>query len=66
MKSEILLCSECFRDEGLKINSYHIGMANENSCPNCNSTSGKKLDKTLIDKLMYQFFVVGTFYRTDF
>ncbi len=66
MKKEILLCSECFKDEGLKINSYHIGVISEKPCPNCKSTIGKKLNRDLIDKLMHQFFVIGTIHKTEF
>lgn len=66
MNKEILLCSDCFDDEGLKINSYHIGIKDNNVCPNCNSINGKKLNVELIDKLLYQFFVIGTIHKTDF
>lgn len=66
MSEEILLCSDCFKDEGLKINAYHIGITDEKNCPNCNSVKGKKLNRTLIDKLSYQFFVIGTIHKTDF
>lgn len=29
MSEEILLCSDCFKDESLKINAYHIGVSDE-------------------------------------
>jgi len=66
MSEEILLCSDCFKDEGLKINAYHIGLTDEKNCPNCNSAKGRKLNRQLIDKLTYQFFVIGTIHKTDF
>lgn len=66
MNEEILLCSDCFKDEGLKVNSYHIGIKDDKNCPNCNSINGKKLNAELIDKLIYQFFVIGTIIKTDF
>lgn len=66
MLPEILLCSDCFHDEGLKLNSIEIGITDERTCPNCNSTLGSKLDVKLIDKLIHQFFVLGTFNKTEF
>jgi len=66
MTEKILLCSDCFKDEGLKINSYHIGLNKDTICPNCNSKNGKKLTEELVDKLLYQFFVIGTIHKTEF
>lgn len=58
--SDFLLCSNCFFDQGLKIDAFVIGVENDQSCPNCNSESGHKLTKDLVQKLCYRFFVRGT------
>ncbi len=63
---EILLCSNCFRDEGLKIDAYNIGIDNNDVCPKCKSTSGKKLTKRLVHTLCHRFFVRGTVHEFDY
>src|SRR5690606_6578760 len=61
-----LLCSDCFKDEGLKIDAYNIGIVNEDSCPNCKSIHGHKLNKALVHHLCYRFFVRGTIHKTEY
>ncbi|MDI1306538.1 MAG: RES family NAD+ phosphorylase [bacterium] len=60
---EILLCSNCFNDEGLKIDAYSIGIRNTKTCPNCKSEIGNKLTKDIVRQLCYRFFVRGTIER---
>lgn len=62
----ILLCSNCFRDEGLKIDAYQIGIDSDEKCPKCKSTSGHKLTKKLVENLCYRFFVRGTIQKCDY
>ena len=64
--TNILLCSDCFRDEGLKIDAYKIGIDNADKCPKCNSISGHKLTKRLVQDLCYRFFVRGTILKLDY
>lgn len=61
-----VLCSDCFRDEGLKINAFQIGEENDGVCINCHSTEGRKLTKDAVRTVCYQFFVVGTIQRFDY
>lgn len=61
-----LLCSDCFTDEGLRIDADKIGLKLSDSCPNCNSFEGKKLTKKLIERLAWLFFVSGTTIRCDY
>lgn len=61
-----LLCSNCFVDEGLRIDAFKYGLEQEGDCPNCNSLSGRKLTKELIEKLAWCFFVSGTTIRTEY
>lgn len=63
---EIVLCSECFNDQKLKLDASNIGFKKEISCPNCKSNTGKKLDKKLVGKLAYRFFVLGTIKITNY
>lgn len=62
----ILLCSNCFRDEGLKLDAIKIGIQKHQRCPNCNTEDGRKLTKALIHKLCYRFFVRGTIFKCNY
>lgn len=64
--NEVLLCSDCFQDEGLKIDAYTIGIANNTKCPNCKSENGHKLTKDLVQNLCYRFFVRGTIQKFEY
>lgn len=61
-----LLCSDCFKDEGLKIDAYKIGLELLEECPSCKSLDGKKLTQELIRGLAWRFFVSGTTIRCDY
>lgn len=61
-----LLCSDCFKDEGLKLDAYQIGISDNKICLNCNSSSGKKLSLDLIEELASRFFVQGTVFKSDY
>lgn len=66
MKKYYPLCSNCFKDEGLKLDSEKIGITIKRICPNCKSKEGKKLDFTLLETLAYHFFVKGTLLKTKY
>jgi hypothetical protein len=57
---DFLLCSKCFKDQGLKLDSEKFGFENTDKCPNCKSREGKKLNKNAIEELANSFFVQGT------
>ncbi|SMY34486.1 RES family NAD+ phosphorylase [Photobacterium andalusiense] len=63
---KILLCSNCFNDEGLSIDAYKIGNESQEDCPNCSTSGGRKLTKDLIKDLAWRFFVSGTTVRCDY
>jgi len=63
---EHLLCSSCFNDEGLRLDSIAIGIDDKIKCINCGREDGKKLTKSLIRHLCYRFFVRGTIERFEF
>lgn len=64
--SQALLCSECFADEGLRIDATKLGTEQHGKCPNCHSTDGRKLTKDLIESLAWHFFVGGTTVRCNY
>ena len=66
ISDNILLCSNCFKDEGLRLDSIKIGIDESTPCPNCKSLVGKKLTSSLIESLARRFFVTGTLYRCDY
>jgi len=66
LKIENFICSNCFKDEGLKLDAFKIGIYNHGKCKNCGSTVGKKLNADLVINLCYRFFVRGTIEKSDY
>lgn len=64
--STVLLCSDCFVDEGLRIDASKHGLDNEGECPKCCSLNGRKLTKAHVADLAWRFFVSGTTVRGDY
>lgn len=64
--TEIVLCSNCFNDQGLRLTAFNIGINKNGLCPQCKTENGRKLNKELVKKLAYSFFVRGTVHRTYF
>jgi hypothetical protein len=60
---EIVLCSDCFQDPGLRMDAEGFGVAVEGTCQVCRSDKGKKLDKECVAALVGSFFVWGTMLR---
>jgi hypothetical protein len=63
---KLLICSNCFNDEGLKLDTFQIGLKNDEACPNCGSNNGRKLTQALVRLLCYRFFVQGTIQRSEY
>lgn len=63
---QTLLCSDCFTDEGLRIDAFKLGIEQHGTCPNCQNSDGRKLTKKLIESLAWRFFVSGTTVRCDY
>lgn len=61
-----LICSECFKDEGLKIDARKIGAYNGKPCRNCNKKDGAKLTVKSIIHLAHRFFVKGTSWKVEY
>ncbi len=64
--SDFILCSNCFQDQGLKIDAEVIGQNDESACLNCNESTGQKLDKGNLLTLSQRFFVWGSLQRFDY
>lgn len=66
LTSKVLLCSNCFTDEGLRIDAAKHGLEQQGECPNCQSSDGQKLTRDHIKALAWRFFVSGTTIRCDY
>ena len=66
LMTEIVLCSNCFNDQGLKLTAFNIGIDKNSLCPRCKTKNGRKLNKELVKKLAYSFFIRGTVHRAYF
>jgi len=64
--NDIALCSDCFRDQGLRIDALQIGIEENSPCPSCRSRTGRKLNRDLIATLAHRFFVWGTVHRCEY
>jgi hypothetical protein len=62
----VVLCSNCFVDQGLRFDAEQIGDEDDSACPNCGSTSGRKLSMQKALELAHRFFVWGTLNRVDY
>jgi hypothetical protein len=64
--TDIVLCSDCFRDQGLHLDAERISIDENSPCPTCRSQTSMKLNKELIAALAHQFFVRGTLHRSEY
>ncbi|UCS92442.1 RES family NAD+ phosphorylase [Echinicola marina] len=65
-EGNLILCSDCFHDEGLRLDAYKIGIHKDIKCQNCSSSNGRKLTRQIVRELCYRFFVRGTIERFDY
>lgn len=66
VRDAVVLCSKCFRNEGLRLDAVNLGWAGNDVCPNCSSRDGAKLCARRAERLAYRFFVVGSLHRTKY
>jgi len=38
--TEIALCSNCFKDQGLRLTAFNMGIDKNDLCPQCNTENG--------------------------
>jgi hypothetical protein len=48
------------------LNAFRLGVNDSCPCPQCGSSTGKKLDAPRASRLAFEFFVRGTLHRTKF
>jgi RES domain/Protein of unknown function (DUF2971) len=65
-ESEVVACSDCFQNEGLRLDAYLGGEQDESACKRCRSQTGRKLTRAHLEILAGRFFVRGTFERTEY
>lgn len=61
-----LLCSECFSDVGLRLESRRWGRKRKKRCKNCGQSDGFHLTRNAIEHLCHAFFVRGSMLRCDY
>ena len=65
-RKDFVLCSDCFQDQGLKLDAQKFGIDDSTPCVNCHLTTGRKLTKQAILHLSHRFFVWGTLLRCEY
>lgn len=65
-EEQAVACPECFRDQGLRLDARLIGVETSDRCPNCGSTTGRKLNSDRLATLAYRFFVWGSLLRCEY
>jgi hypothetical protein len=63
---EYLLCSNCFTDQGLRLDAERLGSKGEGTCLQCGIEGGSRLDRDQVESLAYRFFVLGTIHRYEY
>jgi hypothetical protein len=69
MKSSLetpVACSQCFSDQGLRIDAERIGRKATGLCPNCGAKDFKKLPIHSVEALAHRFFVWGSMWRARY
>ena len=61
-----VLCSKCFRNEGLQLDATKLGWASDEACPNCSARDGIKLCARRAERLAHRFFVVGSLHKAEY
>jgi hypothetical protein len=61
-----IACSECFEDQGLRLDARRLGDEENIDCPNCGKPNGQKLSENSLESLAYRFFVWGSLHKCDF
>jgi RES domain len=62
-KTRPVLCSDCFRDRGLRLDAADVGFEHALPCPNCGAIGTKKLNAYALQVLASRFFVRGSVIR---
>lgn len=61
-----IVCSNCFRDVGLRLDAERIGRELPGTCTNCGSEGFKKLPHADLGALAHRYFVWGSLWRARY
>ena len=61
-----VVCSNCFNDVGLRLDTERIGSDAPEACPNCGATGFKKLPHAGVEALAHRYFVWGSMWRARY
>ena len=61
-----IACSNCFVDEGLRLDAEGIGEDDSSLCPRCATSESRKLTPDRLATLAQNFFVWGSVHRVDY
>lgn len=61
-----IACSNCFSNEGLRLDAERLGETDLSPCPRCGAIIGRKLKAGQLLKLTQQFFVWGSMRKLDY
>jgi RES domain-containing protein len=56
----VMLCSDCFKNEGLRLEALKLGDKRSEKCPRCGSEKGALLNEDQCGELLERFFIYGT------
>ena len=59
-------CSNCFTNQGLKLDAERLGTSDSANCPKCMTTDGLKLTSDRLITLAQHFFVWGSVHKTKY
>ena len=59
-------CSNCFINEGLRLDAERLGEDDASRCPRCEANDGRKLGRGRLAMLAQHFFVWGSVHRVDY
>lgn len=67
-QQKIVACSDCFKDQGLRLDAYNISDIDDclPECPKCGSENGKQLNIGQLEELAHNFFVWGSIYKKKY
>ena len=60
---DLVACSNCFTNEGLRLDAERLGESDSSTCPRCTAAGGPKLNSERLMTLAQNFFVWGSVRR---
>ena len=63
---DLVACSQCFTDEGLRLDAEKLGLDDPSPCPRCGMTNGRKLTSPGLMDLAQHYFVWGSMQKAEY